>query len=181
MLSFDFIQALLLVFAVSADAFFSAFAYGAKKIKIPFSSILVISVVCSAFLAVSLFAGELIRPLLPEFISRILCFSILFVLGIIKLFEKDADTNRDRDHNKLLSPAEAVSLSVALSLDGLAAGLGTALGGANKPLIIALSLVVGILALNLGCLLGNKTSKTKAGFSWLGGAGLILLAVYKLV
>jgi putative Mn2+ efflux pump MntP len=172
----------VLVLAVSADAFFSAFAYGTRKTRIPFSSVLVISAVCSAFLAVSLYAGELIRPFFPENIAKLLCFLILFVLGLIKLFDKGNTADHDRDHNMLISPAEAVSLSVALSLDGLAAGIGTALGGANKPLIIALSLAVGIAAITLGCLLGNKTArKSKMSFSWLGGAGLILLAVYKLL
>jgi putative sporulation protein YtaF len=214
---FEFAQAFLLVSAVSADAFISSFAYGAKKIKIPFSSVLVISGISSAFLAISLFAGELIRPFLHESTANVLCFLILFILGFIKLLDNAVKAfikkynkpdgsclNRqlrfkllslnfilnvyanpedaDEDCSKILSPAEAVSLSIALSLDGLAAGIGAALGGVNKPLIIALSLAVGILAITLGSFTGNKAAgKSKAGFSWLGGAGLIVLAVFKLV
>jgi len=208
----EFTQAFLLVFAVSADAFFSSLAYGAKKIKIPFSSVMVISLISAGVLAASLFAGELIRPLLHENTAKILCFLILFLLGFVKLLDnviialikkhnrlsgqlrfKLLNLNfilnvyanpedADEDRSKVLSPAEAVSLSIALSLDGLAAGIGTALGGANKPLIIALALVVGVLAITLGSFTGNKAAgKSKAGFSWLGGAGLIVLAVYKLI
>lgn len=210
---FDLTQALLLVFAVSADAFISSFAYGAKRIKIPFSSVMVISGVSAAFLSVSLFAGGLVRGFLSEDTAKILCFLILFFLGLVKLLDNAVKTlikrrnkhingqlrfkflsfnfilnvyanpeDADEDRSNVLSPGEAVSLSIALSLDGLAAGLGTALGGANKPLIIALALVIGVLAITLGSFIGNKAAgQSKAGFSWLGGAVLIVLAVFKLV
>ncbi|MDR2558019.1 MAG: sporulation membrane protein YtaF [Oscillospiraceae bacterium] len=209
---FDLTQALLLVSAVSADAFVSSFAYGAKKIKIPFASVMVISGVSAAFLAASLFAGEFIRGFLNENTANILCFLILFFLGLIKLLDnavkaliKKRNKNingqlkfkllnfnfilniyanpedADEDRSNVLSPTEAVSLSIALSLDGLAAGIGTALGGANKLLIIALALVIGVLAIALGSFTGNKAAdKSKASFSWLGGAVLIVLAVLKL-
>jgi putative sporulation protein YtaF len=208
----DFMPAVLLVFAVSADAFISSFAYGAKRIKIPFASVTVITVICSGVLALSLYAGELLRPLLPGNAANILCFLILFILGFIKLLDNVIKSiikkyNRingrikfkllslhfilnvyanpedaDEDKSKTLSPAEAASLAVALSLDGLAAGVGTALGGANKPLIIVMSLFTGLLAIILGCFAGNKAadSSSKDNFSWVGGAGLIALAVYKL-
>jgi putative sporulation protein YtaF len=210
---FDLTQALLLVFAVSADAFVSSFAYGAKKIKIPFLSVMVISAISAAFLAVSLFAGEFIRGFLSESTANVLCFLILFMLGLVKLLDNAVKAlikkhnkhingqlrfkllnfnfilniyanpeDADQDRSNVLSPAEAVSLSIALSLDGLAAGIGTALGGANKPLIIVLALAVGILAITLGSFTGNKAAdNSKAGFSWLGGAVLIVLAVFKLI
>ncbi|MDR2531333.1 MAG: sporulation membrane protein YtaF [Oscillospiraceae bacterium] len=209
---FSLTQAFLLVFAVSADAFVSSFAYGVKKIKIPFSSVMVISVISSTILATSLFAGELIRPFLHENTANVLCFLILFTLGLIKLLDNAIKTlikkhnriNRqlkfkllnlnfilnvyanpedaDEDCSKVLSPAEAVPLAIALSLDGLAAGIGTALGGANKPLIIAFSLIISIIVITLGSMSGNKAaSKSKVGFSWLGGAVLIILAIHKLI
>lgn len=51
------LEALLLVVALSMDAFVASFAYGAQRIKIPFSSAAIISVICTAMLAVSLLAG----------------------------------------------------------------------------------------------------------------------------
>ena len=208
----DFIiQAVLLVFAVSADAFVSALAYGVKKIRIPASSVIIISSICSLFLGISLYAGEFIRRFLPDRTAGFICFFILFTLGLIKLLDNAVKTfikrrshlnkqikfkllslnfilniyanpeDADSDRSKNLSAGEAASLAVALSLDGLAAGAAAALGGANKPLIIALSLFVGILAITLGCRIANKaTTKSQAVFSWLGGAGLIVLAVHKL-
>ena len=198
-----------MVLAVSADALVSAFAYGMKKIKIPFKSVMVITVICSAVLAVSLFAGEFIRSFLPEGTAKSLCFLILFSLGLVKLLDNALKAlirkhnpralkfkilslnfilnvyanpeDADGDRSKILSPAEAAALAIALSLDGLAAGVGSALGGANKPLIIALSFIISVPAITLGCFLGNKAAgRSNSGFSWLGGAGLMALAVYKL-
>ena len=45
------LEAFLLVAAVSLDAFVASFAYGTNKIKIPVTSLIVISVICSGMLA----------------------------------------------------------------------------------------------------------------------------------
>ncbi|MCL1824051.1 MAG: sporulation membrane protein YtaF [Oscillospiraceae bacterium] len=208
----QFTQAILLVSAISADGFISAFAYGVKKIKIPFFSVMVINIICSLMLAVSLFAGSFLRTFLSEEAAKIICFFILFALGFVKLLDNVLKSlikkyNRldkqikfkllslnfilnvyanpedaDEDRSKTLSPAEAASLAVALSLDGLAAGAGAALGGANIPLVITLSFIIGIIAVIFGCFLGNKAArKAKMNFSWLGGAALIGVAVLKLI
>ena len=64
------LEALLLVVALSMDAFVASFAYGAQRIKIPFSSAAIISVICTAMLAVSLLAGALLRPFLPQGLTQ---------------------------------------------------------------------------------------------------------------
>ena len=78
------LEALLLVVALSMDAFVASFAYGAQRIKIPFSSAAIISVICTAMLAVSLLAGALLRPFLPQGLTRGLCFALLFFVGCCK-------------------------------------------------------------------------------------------------
>lgn len=151
------LEALLLVVALSLDAFVASFAYGAQRIRIPYSSAAIISVICTAMLAVSLLAGSLLRPFLPQSLTKGLCFAILFLLGLVKLCDSTIKTlirkhkrmhrqvsfslfslkfildvyadpeKADRDGSRELSPAEAASLAVALSLDGLAVGFGAAL------------------------------------------------------
>ncbi len=49
------IESLLLVLAVSLDAFVASIAYGTNKIKIPFVSATIINIICSSVLGVSLF------------------------------------------------------------------------------------------------------------------------------
>lgn len=205
------LEALVLVVALSLDAFVASFAYGTRRIKIPFSSVAVISVVCTAMLAVSLLAGSLLRPFLPQGLTKGLCFAILFLLGITRLCDSAIKTlirrhkrmhrqvsfsmfslkfildvyadpeKADRDGSRVLSPAEAASLAVALSLDGLAVGFGAALMQVNFVLVMAFSLVVGMLAVRLGGRIGNKAAqKLPFDLSWLSGALLIVLAVLKL-
>ena len=42
------LEALLLVVALSLDAFVASFAYGAQRIRIPYSSAAIISVICTS-------------------------------------------------------------------------------------------------------------------------------------
>jgi putative sporulation protein YtaF len=163
-------------------------------------------------LALSLFLASVISPVLPPLITKIFCFLILFILGVVKLFDssiksvirkhkgvtkqlkfsmfnlnfilniyadpEDADTDRSRD----LSPYEAVSLAIALSLDGLAAGFGAGLVNFSLIGVFAFSIIFGILAILLGCHLGNKVAeKLSVNISWLSGALLAFLGVLKLI
>ena len=78
------LEALLLVVALSMDAFVASFAYGAQRIKIPFSSAAIISVICTAMLAVSLLAGALLRPFLPQGLTRGYALRSFFFVGCCK-------------------------------------------------------------------------------------------------
>ena len=53
------LDAILLVTALSMDAFVASFAYGTSKIKIPFKSAIVINVVCSSILGIWISAYSL--------------------------------------------------------------------------------------------------------------------------
>ncbi len=201
----------MIVTALSMDAFVASFAYGANKVKIPFSSVTAINVICSSILAISLFFGSLISNFIPETVTHIICFLILFILGLTKTGESIVSWISEKKENftknmkisfmgiafdinmgikkeqakinsdKVLKLREASSLSVALSLDGLAVGFGAALANANSLQIVAFSLVSDMLAVMLGCFLGNKIAeKTSFNLSWLSGAMLMILAFLKL-
>lgn len=188
-LLFPALESLLLVVALSMDAFVASFAYGAQRIQIPFFSAAVISSVCTGMLAASLLLGTLLRTLLPQGLTRWLCFALLCLLGLAKLCDSAikalirrhkrlhrqisfsvcslkfildvyADPEKaDRDGSHDLSPTEAASLAFALSLDGLAAGFGAALMQVHFLLMAVLSLAVGLLAVRLGGWLGNRAAQ----------------------
>ena len=152
---------LLLVSALSLDALVAAFGYGAGKIKIPFNSTLIINLICTAFLAASLFAGKAVSGFLSPGVRKYICFSLLLLIGLIKLcdgllksyirkkktFDKSirfkflslkfilnvyADPETaDADASKILTVGEAAALAVALSVDSLAVGLGLGFDSAN--------------------------------------------------
>lgn len=205
------LEALLLVAALSLDALVSGFAYGADRIKIPFSSVAIISAVCSGILAAALFLGRLIRGFLPGGLAAGICFAVLLILGLSKIFESGIKNairkhngldkkisfsalslgfilhiyanpeEADKDRSKKLSPAEAVSLAIALSFDGLAVGLGAGISNVNAFMAIGFSLVTTMAFIMLGSFVGNRIArKISFDLSWLSGAILIVLAVMKL-
>lgn len=183
------LESLLLVVILSLDAFVASFAYGSDGIQIPFRSVAIINIIGSGLLAVSLYIGSAIRPWLPGEAAKLICFGILFLLGIVKLFEgsikayirkrKDlhkqvtfsalhlkfilhvyADPEKaDQDSSRTLTSGEAASLGMALSLDGLAVGFGAALSHIEPLLAVGFSLLLGTTAVLLGGLLGERLSK----------------------
>ncbi len=78
-------------------------------------------------------------------------------------------------------PFEAASLSIALSLDGLAVGIGAALVNSNSVQIVLFSLISDMVAVMLGCFIGNKIAeKISFNLSWLSGLLLIVLSFLKI-
>ena len=207
-----FLEALLLSASLSMDAFTAGFAYGSNKIKIPFKSVQVINVIGVIILGISLLIGSVIKQYINSNITIIICFVILFILGILKLLDsitkaiirKYNNFNKeikfsifsfkfilnlyanpeeaDVDSSKTISSREAVSVAIALSLDSMAVGLGAALGNVNGIALVCSSFITGMIAIILGCYLGNKIAeKMELDLSWISGVILILLAFSKIM
>lgn len=182
-------QAFVLALTLSADGFIVSVSYGCQKIKIPFSSAMVINVVCSAILGVSLLLGSVVRPYLSPNASTMISFTILFVMGFIRLLDditksiirKNSNLSKkihfsmfnlkfilsvyadpekvDVDRSQSISHLEACSLAIALSFDGIAVGFGAALGEVNGFALIFASLLTNAAALMLGAAIGNRVSE----------------------
>ena len=179
-------KSILLVTALSIDAFVASIAYGTNKIKIPFISVITINIVCSSLLGISLYLGSIIRDIAPGNLMSYLGVSILFALGIYQLFsgvaknfinkclKKDKKVNfqlfnfkfvleiyvdetmADFDQSRRLNTKEASALALALSVDGLAAGFGMALVTVNYAQVLLTSLIFHMGAVWLGVWLGGK-------------------------
>ncbi|MCL2486216.1 MAG: manganese efflux pump, partial [Oscillospiraceae bacterium] len=174
-------------------------------------SAMTINLICGGITGAALLAGEGLRRVIPGWLTAALCFVILTVLGIAKLLDSATKAlirkrgkmqkelhfsmlnfrfilrlyanpeEADADHSMDLSPAESVSLAVALSLDSVTVGLGAAIGRVNWIVVLAASLVANLAAIIIGCLMGNKIArKTEFDLSWLSGAILIIIAFSKL-
>lgn len=197
-------EALVLVFALSFDAFVSGFSYGTNKIRIPFRSILIIGMVCSILLGFSLMFGQFAGNFLPSELTRVFCFSILFLLALTKLFNYGIkawirkshmrvpkvsfhimdvhfllqvycdSTKADADCSKSLSSKEALALAIALSVDGLAAGFGAGMVEMNVIITILLSFITSIFTVFSGCFLGNRIAK-KINFDFEWLSGCLLI------
>ena len=201
-----FFEALVLAASLSLDALAASFAYGSAKIKIPFLSVLIISGVCSGIVGISLLVGTAVRPCLPAHLAAVICFAVLFVLGILKLLDsatkaiirRHSDISRelrfklfnfrfilrlyanpteaDVDSSRSISPGEAASLAFALSLDGLAVGFGAAVGAVSGWVVFTGSLVTNIAAVLLGCWTGNRVA-WKSASNLAWVSGVVLVAL----
>lgn len=150
----DIFHVLLLVTALSVDAFTAGLAYGVDKIRIPLSSMAVIGLLSAGSLLIALLAGRGILVGIPSAYARGVSCLLLFSVGFLKLFEGAikclirhrtvkkkylsfhifdvrflltvyADPDQaDADKGGLLSAREACSLGLALSIDSMAAGIG---------------------------------------------------------
>lgn len=182
-------EILLLVSALSTDAFTASLAYGTQKIRIPWLSAAVISAVCSGVVTLSLLLGQIIGPYIPQGMPKWIGFGILLLLGVIKLFDSTikayirrhqklnkkirfsfcslrfiltvyADPEEaDQDASKTLSTGEAASLALALSIDGLAAGFGAGLTNIGWGWVLALSFLIGLAAVWSGHAIGRKLAE----------------------
>jgi len=198
--------------ALSTDAFTAGIAFGGGKIAIRLKSILIISIVCSAVLGLAMLAGKIAAPLLPGWVATAAAFAILFILGAMKLLDglvrsiilKHSGIDKeikftavnlkflvkiyadpaavDIDDSREISGMETAALAISLSIDGIAAGFGTALLDVNAVLVVIASLLFNMAALLLGRIVGAKAANLAPGLvSWVCGGILILMAVSKLI
>lgn len=82
------LEAVLFTLALSTDALIASLAYGSNKIKIHWSSALIIAFICTGILGLSLFIGSLIKAIIPEGVLQYISFTILILLGFAKLMDK---------------------------------------------------------------------------------------------
>ena len=209
---FSIFQAFFLVLALSLDTFTAGVALGTQKIMVPFRSVLAISLTCSASLWLAISLGGWIGNWISPRTGAVIGCVILVMMGSVRLFDgvikellrrccenkegmvfyrknlkiflqvcvdsAQADFNRSQS----LSVPEANSLAAALSVDGLAAGVGAGILDVSHWLIFLIAMLINFFAVHLGCRTGIRFSrKHEQDISWVAGALLIVLGVIKLI
>ena len=198
------VETVLLVLALSLDTFVASLAYGINNIKMPFTSIIIIDLICAVFLTLSIFFGTLVKKVFPQNIATIISFIILILLGVYYLFENIIktylqeklnldkkikfklfniwfivevyidETKADLDNSKKLSSKEALYLASALSLDSLGIGFGFSLGNINYTHVLLLSLISDMIAIWSGLFIGKNLAE-KSKINISWLAGIILI------
>ena len=186
---FAILEPLVLVTALSVDAFVASFAYGTNQIKIPFRSVAVISGICSS--GASVHAGASGRGAL--FFHPVSARHRQTVRQRHQIVDPPLTGNPQKDF--LLGHASALYpgcvrqprergqrlFQKPFSLDGLAVGFGAALSEAAPLRAVLFSLVANVIAVCAGCLTGNKVAeKIPLDLSWVSGLLLMVLAFLKL-
>lgn len=209
---FSIFQAFFLVLALSLDTFTAGVALGTQKITVPFRSVLAISLTCSASLWFAISLGGWIGNWISPRTGAVIGCVILVMMGSVRLFDgvikellrrcwenkegmvfyrknlkiflqvcvdsAQADFNRSQS----LSVPEAISLAAALSVDGLAAGVGAGILDVSHWLIFLIAMLINLFAVHLGCRMGIRFSrKHEQDISWVAGALLIVLGLIKLI
>lgn len=200
---------ILLVLALSLDTFFACMALGAKKIEIPFISKLIIALVSSFFLTLSLTFGNILTLFVNQKTLDIIGFLVLFILATVNIFDSlfkkfiqkhiflthsinikyltltlniyIDKTKADKDKSLSLNPAEALVLSILLSMDSLFTGISIQTNILNGIFLVSLSVVLGIISSVLGIYLGRKLQTQEKDYSYISGIILLFLSFNKLL
>lgn len=179
-------QLVLFTAALSLDALAAGILYGTDNVRIPLSSLAVISGLSSGILVLFLLFGSWFQGFLPSGLPSFLCCIILTGLGCIKLFDgalKSLIRHCSANEKKvtfslsrltflltiyadpaaangpdisILSPKEALSLGIALALDSAAAGFGAGMTSLRLPAALLLTLFFTGAALSGGSFLGRR-------------------------
>lgn len=211
-MSFSFSALLLFLTAVSVDSLTAGLTYGTQRVHIKLSSYAILICVPAAFIAASNRIGSCIGLLFSPSLLPILSFILLTFIGLSKLSEslirllarRHPSLQRNwgckikqihivftvylspEDANggdlQILSPKEALLLSLALSLDSVLAGMAFAAVPMSFAVLFGLAAVFNLLLFSAGYGFGHLLSTVvHIDLSWLSGLFLLLLAVQALL
>ena len=123
----------LLITLLCADTFIFGFSYGLDRVKIPLSSLSLISCISGLTLTLSFLSGDRLLTLLPPFLKTCLPFAVLLLLSLYKIYDALPALHRpkgpltsealsrkiNQKEAQLLSWNEAALLAVTLSIDNI--------------------------------------------------------------
>ena len=198
---------LLLILALSADLLTASMVYGAGHIGISFGLTILISGLGSAILGTALFIGQFLGDYFPGNLLAVGSGVILIALGTyktvdfrIRRWRKEYvkpqknlmlslgglriilniygdPLSADEDDSRTLSVGEAILLTIAMSLDGFAAGVGYSMNDVSVGAVITAFFLASLISIRLGHFLGCRVVKEK-DYSWIGGVLLIFLGFF---
>ncbi len=198
---------LLLILALSADLLTASMVYGAGHIGISLGLTILISGLGSAILGTALFIGRFLGDYFPGTLLAVGSGVILIALGTyktvdfrIRRWRKEYvkpqknlmlslgdlriilniygdPLSADEDDSRTLSVGEAILLTIAMSLDGFAAGVGYSMNDVSVGAVITAFFLASLISIRLGHFLGCRVVKEK-DYSWIGGVLLIFLGFF---
>lgn len=204
---------IVLATSLSLDALGVGLVYGLKKVRIPLLSKLVICFFSIAYAGLAILIGRAFSYILPPIFAKILGISILCLMGIwiiVQALLKDAAEKSteptlwkmairslgitiqvirnpmefDVDKSGAIDTPESLLLGLALSVDAIGVGFGSALTGFYSSTIPLAIGVFQLIFLYLGTCIGQKVTLlqqiNKKILLVLPGILLIFLAIIRL-
>lgn len=204
---------IILSISLSLDALGVGVVYGLKKIKIPLSSKLIICLFSILYAGLALIIGKSLSSILSPFLAKLIGISILGLMGvwiIIQALLKEKSSNStdktlwqvvikslgitiqvirnpielDIDKSGAIDTPESLLLGLALSVDAIGAGIGSALTGFYSPVIPFAIGFFQMIFLYIGTHLGDKVTMlnkiNKKVLALMPGILLIFLALVRI-
>lgn len=196
---------IFLAISLSIDAFSVGIAYSLRGIHIPFSSKMIICLFSIIYSGFSLLLGKVLYDFIPPLVSKITGVAILAIMGILILLQsmhrsdkkKQSDTignitikviknpaEGDIDKSGTIDFHESLLLGLALSVDAIGVGIGSALSGFSHIIVPFAIGISQLLLLYLGTYLGKRILSSeklnKKVLSLIPGILLICMAVIRL-
>ena len=211
-MSGSFAALILFLTAVSIDSLTAGLTYGTQRVRIRLTAYLILICVPAAFIAVANRVGSYIFLFLPKTVLPVLSCVLLALIGFSKLSEslirllarKHPSLTRNwgckikqihiiftvylspedanREDLQVLSPKEALLLSLALSLDSVLVGMAYTTGTMPFMILFLLAALFNLLLFSVGYGFGHLVSAAlHVDLSWLSGLFLLLLALQALL
>ena len=211
-MSGSFAALILFLTAVSIDSLTAGLTYGTQRVHIRLTAYLILICVPAAFITVANRVGSYIFLFLPKSVLPVLSFILLTLIGFSKLSEsvirllarKHPSLTRNwgckikqihivftvylspedanRDDLQILSPKEALLLSLALSLDSVLVGMAYTTESIPLAVLFLLAALFNLLLFSVGYGFGHLISTAlHVDLSWLSGLFLLLLALLALL
>ncbi|OQA48144.1 MAG: putative manganese efflux pump MntP [Firmicutes bacterium ADurb.Bin300] len=177
---------LIIAFGLSMDAFAVSICKGLSMRKTNFGRAFVIGLSFGGFQALMPLIGWVVGSRFEDYISSFdhwVAFVLLGFIGVKMLFEakKNDSPDIDCDREEYFSIRELLILSIATSIDALAAGIAFAVVGIKGAAIIYAISLIGLITFSLsfiGVVAGNKLGERfKKKAEIFGGVILILLGL----
>ena len=172
-----FLNGILLIAALTTDSFVVSFSYGAQNVRLSLKMTLVMNFVMSILLAVGIWAGYIIEKFFPKTIALIAGALVLLGMGgyrMLRFF--GGEKIQEKQEVGELDYFQGILLAVLLSLDGVAAGLGTGLAQARAGFLIPGVFLGGLLMMEAGWRAGNYFQHIfQRDISWISGICLLIL------
>ena len=211
-MSGSFTALILFLTAVSIDSLTAGLTYGTQRVRIKLAAYLILICVPAAFITVANRVGSYIFLFLPKSTLPILSCILLTLIGLSKLSESLirllarkhpsltrnwgcrikqihiiftvylSPENANREDLQILSPKEALLLSLALSLDSVLVGMAFTTGPITLAALFVLAALFNLLLFSVGYGFGHLISCVlRIDLSWLSGLFLLLLALQALL
>lgn len=120
------IKEILLIFVLTTDSFVVSFAYGMRKVKMPFKIVAGMNIIMSGLLGISLLTGSFLSDFLPKDVTTCLGAILLIGIGLYRILSFFFQKEENKEIYQELTAAEGFTLLFTF-FDSLAVGVGTGL------------------------------------------------------